>query len=104
MDRSGCSTAQTGHQDSKKLTTAGRAGFVGVSYHDTVPDGRAYQRRFGVPYPLANDPSGRTWARWRVPYQPVTVLVDAQGRVAQRFDGGTTGGTLRAALAYLVRE
>jgi hypothetical protein len=39
-----------------------------------------------------------------VPYQPVTVLVDRQGRIAERFDGGTTGGTLRAALAYLVGE
>jgi peroxiredoxin len=83
---------------------AGRVGFVGVSYHDTVNAGRAYQRRFDVPYPLANDSSGRTWARWRVPYQPVTVLVDKRGRVAERFDGGTTGGTLRAALAYLVGE
>jgi peroxiredoxin len=83
---------------------AGRVGFVGVSYHDSVAAGRNYQRRFGVSYPLANDASGRTWARWRVPYQPVTVLVDTQGRVAERFDGGTTGGTLRAALAYLVSE
>jgi peroxiredoxin len=83
---------------------AGRVGFVGVSYHDSVAAGRNYQRRFGVSYPLANDASGRTWARWRVPYQPVTVLVDTQGRVAERFDGGTTGGTLRAALAYLVGE
>jgi peroxiredoxin len=83
---------------------AGRVGFVGVSYHDTVAAGRDYQRRFAVPYPLANDASGRTWVRWRVPYQPVTVLVDTQGRVAERFDGGTTAGTLRAALAYLVGE
>jgi peroxiredoxin len=83
---------------------AGRVGFVGVSWHDTVADGRAYQRRYGVPYPLANDASGRTWARWQVPYQPVTVLVDRQGRIAERFDGGTTGGTLRAALAFLVGE
>ena len=83
---------------------AGRVGFVGVSYNDTVAAGRAYQRRYGVPYPLANDPSGRTWARWQVSYQPVIVLVDKRGRVAERFDGGTTGGTLRAALAYLVGE
>jgi peroxiredoxin len=83
---------------------AGRAGFVGVSNHDTVAAGRAYARRFGVPYPLANDASGKTWARWRVPYQPVIVLVDKQGRIAERFDGGTTGGTLRAALAYLGGE
>jgi peroxiredoxin len=83
---------------------AGRVGFVGVSYHDTVAAGRAYQRRFKASYPLANDPSGRTWARWGVPYQPVTVLVDKQGRVAERFDGGTTGGTLRDALTYLLDE
>ena len=83
---------------------AGQVGFVGVSYHDTVAAGRAYQRRFKVGYPLANDPSGKTWARWGVPYQPVTVLVDKQGRIAERFDGGTTGGTLRVHLAYLVAE
>ncbi len=81
---------------------AGRVGFVGVSNHDTLAAGRAYQRRFGISYPLANDASGRTWARWGVPYQPVTVLVDAQGRIAARFDGGATAGTLRAALAYLL--
>jgi peroxiredoxin len=83
---------------------AGRAGFVGVSNHDTVAAGRAYARRYDVPYPLANDASGRTWARWRVPYQPVTVVVDKRGRIAERFDGGTTGGTLRAALTYLAHE
>jgi peroxiredoxin len=83
---------------------AGRAGFVGVSNHDTVAAGRAYARRFDVRYPMANDASGKTWARWRVAYQPVTVLVDKQGRIAERFDGGTTGGTLRAALSYLTGE
>jgi peroxiredoxin len=101
-----CETCQLEQPD---LTTvaaefAGRVGFVGVSYHDTTAAGRRYQRRFNVPYPLANDPSGKTWARWGVPYQPVTVLVDTQGRVAARFDGGTTGGTLRVHLAYLTSE
>jgi peroxiredoxin len=101
-----CSVCQVEQPDLSRVAAefAGRVGFVGVSYHDTVAAGRAYQRRFRVPYPLANDPSGRTWARWRVPYQPVVVLVDKQGRIAERFDGGTTGGTLRAALAYLVGE
>jgi hypothetical protein len=39
-----------------------------------------------------------------VPYQPVVVLIDTKGRVAERFDGGTTGGTLHAALTYLTSE
>jgi peroxiredoxin len=101
-----CSICQVEQPDLSKVAKefAGRAGFVGVSNHDTVAAGRAYARRFDVPYPLANDASGKTWARWRVPYQPVIVLVDKQGRIAERYDGGTTGGTLRAALTYLARE
>ena len=101
-----CPICQVEQPDLSQVATrlAGRVGFVGVSYHDTVAAGRAYQRRFKVPYPLGNDPTGRTWARWRVPYQPVTVLVDKQGRIAERFDGGTTGGTLRVHLAYLLDE
>ncbi|HKO83463.1 MAG TPA: TlpA disulfide reductase family protein [Actinomycetota bacterium] len=101
-----CPICQTEQPDLSKVARqfADRVGFVGVSNHDTVAAGRVYARRFGVPYPLANDASGKTWARWRVPYQPVVVLVDSQGRIAERFDGGTTGGTLRAALTYLTRE
>jgi cytochrome c biogenesis protein CcmG, thiol:disulfide interchange protein DsbE len=101
-----CPICQVEQPDLSRVAAefAGRAGFVGVSYHDTVAAGRDYQRRFDVPYPLANDSSGRTWARWSVPYQPVTILVDKQGRIANRYDGGTTGGTLRAALTYLVGE
>jgi peroxiredoxin len=101
-----CPTCRVEQPDLSKVAAefAGRVGFVGVSYHDTVAAGRAYQRRFHVGYPLANDPSGRTWAAWGVPYQPVVVLVDTQGRIAERFDGGTTGGTLRVHLAYLVGE
>jgi peroxiredoxin len=101
-----CPICQAEQPDLSKVAKQfdSRAGFVGVSNHDTVAAGRAYAARFEVPYPLANDASGRTWARWRVPYQPVIVLVDKQGRIAERFDGGTTGGTLRAALTYLTRE
>lgn len=76
--------------------------FVGVSNHDTVSEGRKYQREFEIHYPLANDSSGRTWAAWRVPYQPVTVVVDRHGRVAWRFDGGLEPGQLDPVLEYVV--
>jgi peroxiredoxin len=79
-----------------------RVRFVGVSNHDTVSEGRKYQREFEIHYPLANDSSGRTWAAWRVPYQPVTVVVDRQGRVAWRFDGGLEPGQLDPVLEYVV--
>jgi len=77
---------------------------VGVSNRDTVAAGRAYQHEFDVPYPLANDDSGRTWAAWQVPYQPVTVVVDREGRVAERIDGEIDEPTLRRLLDKLLRE
>lgn len=79
-----------------------RVQFLGVSNHDTVDGGRDYQRYFKVPYPLANDASGRTWAAWGVPYQPVTVVVDQHGRVAWRFAGLLEPGMLAPVLEYLV--
>ena len=79
-------------------------GFVGVSNNDTVAEGRKYQQEFEVPYPLANDPSGHTWAAWRVPYQPVKVIVDRRGRVARRFDGGVEPEQLIPVLRYLLAE
>jgi peroxiredoxin len=76
--------------------------FVGVSNYDTVSEGRKFQHQFEIPYPLANDSSGHTWAVWRVPYQPVTVVVDRQGRIAWRFDGGLEPGQLDPVLEYVV--
>jgi peroxiredoxin len=73
-----------------------------VSFRDTVAAGRAYQREFDVPYPLANDASGRIWGAWRVPYQPVTVVVDDRGRIARRFEGEVEPADLRSVLQYLV--
>ena len=80
----------------------GQVQFLGVSNHDTVGEGREYQRDFEIPYPLANDSSGRTWAAWGVPYQPVTVVVDQHGRVAWRFAGLLEPGMLAPVLEYLV--
>jgi peroxiredoxin len=80
----------------------GQVRFVGVSNYDTVSEGRKYRRQFEVPYPLANDSSGRTWAAWRVPYQPVTVVVDERGRVVRRWDGEVEPAHLASVLKYLV--
>jgi hypothetical protein len=57
-----------------------------------------------VPYPLANDASGKTWGAWRVPYQPVTVIVDRDGRIAHRVDGEIHEDRLRELLDGVVRE
>jgi peroxiredoxin len=80
----------------------GRVQFLGVSNHDTVSEGREFQWKYEIPYPLANDSSGRAWAAWGVPYQPVTVVVDQHGRIAWRFDGLLEPGMLEPVLEYLV--
>jgi peroxiredoxin len=80
----------------------GQVQFFGVSNNDTVSGGREFQQKYEVPYPLANDASGRTWAAYRVPDQPVTVVVDERGRVARRFDGGIEPEQLAPVLEYLV--
>jgi peroxiredoxin len=80
----------------------GQVQFLGVSHNDSVSEGRKYQREFEVPYPLANDASGRTWAAYRVAYQPVTVVVDERGRIARRWDGGVEPEQLAPVLEYLV--
>jgi len=99
-----CVVCRTEQNDLDDVAVAfkDRVQFLGVSNHDTVSEGREYQRQFEIPYPLANDSSGRTWAAWGVPYQPVTVVVDQHGRIAWRFDGLLEPGKLDPVLEYLV--
>lgn len=59
--------------------------FAGVSNNDTVEDGKAYVDKYDVPFPMAHAPE--VWEAFDVPYQPVTIVIDAQGRIATRFDG-----------------
>jgi hypothetical protein len=60
--------------------------FIGVSDNrDTVEDGKDYADEFAVPYPLALEQN--VWDAYGVPYQPVTVLLDAEGVEVHRVSG-----------------
>ena len=74
--------------------------FVGVSNNDTVQDGRAYVNRFEVPYPMAHAPE--VWELYEVPYQPVTIVIGADGAVAERINGPVTYESLREAIAKVL--
>ena len=80
----------------------GRAFFVGVSNHDTVADGKAYAAEFGVPYPLAHAP--KVWRLYEVPYQPVTVVIGPDGRVASRTEGPITVEGLNETIQSFVQS
>jgi hypothetical protein len=75
---------------------AKKISFVGVSNNDTVEDGQDYAESFEVPYPLAHAPE--VWGLYDVPYQPVTIVLDARGREVARFDGPITEEQLRGAI------
>lgn len=66
--------------------------FVGVNTKDSSPDqGRAFQKRYDVPYPSFFDPSGRILLAFHRTLNPSaipsTVILDQQGRVAASILG-----------------
>ena len=66
--------------------------FVGVNTKDSSPDqGRAFERKYDVPYPSFFDPSGRTLLAFRGTLNPSaipsTVILDQEGRAAASILG-----------------
>jgi len=78
----------------------GKVTFVGVSNHDTIPDGRAYAEQFEVPYALGRAPD--VWEQFDVPYQPVTIVLDEDGAVATRIDGAIDPAALAKEIESLL--
>jgi hypothetical protein len=78
----------------------GEVVFVGVSNNDTVADGKRYVEEFEVPYAMAHAP--KVWELYDVTYQPVTVVLGADGRIASRVDGPVTYDQLKSILKEVV--
>jgi hypothetical protein len=74
----------------------GKVTFAGVSNNDSVEDGKGYVEEFKVPYPMAHSPE--TWDAFDVPYQPVTIVIDANGGIVDRFDGPIAYKDLKASI------
>jgi hypothetical protein len=74
----------------------GKVVFAGVSNNDSVEDGKGYVQDFDVPYAMAHSPE--TWEAFDVPYQPVTIVIDADGGIVDRFEGPITYDGLKASI------
>jgi peroxiredoxin len=72
---------------------------LGIAVNDAPSDSRAFARQVGVTFPLAVDRDASLAAKYGVTGLPVTVLVDAQGRVVS-----TTRGPVSEADLAAVRE
>ena len=76
----------------------GEVTFIGVSNNDTVEDGKSYASEYDVPYGLAHAPE--VWDLYDVPYQPVTIVIGADGVPVEggRIDGPITEESLAAVI------
>ncbi|MFN2625456.1 MAG: TlpA family protein disulfide reductase [Mycobacteriales bacterium] len=80
---------------------------VGVDVKDTRANALAHVRRYAVTYPSLFDHAYHVAARFRdVSLQalPTTLVLDAQGRVAARFYGGTTARELLPVVQRVAAE
>ena len=76
----------------------GRVSVVGVSYTDEVAGARRFIRRFGWTFPNLSDPEGTAGSRYGLSGLPVTVILDADGRIARQLRGPQTEAKLDAAV------
>ena len=73
---------------------------VGLGTRNSLDDARAFVRRHSMRATrMVWDADGRSWSAYEVTYQPVTIVIGADGRVLGRqagsFDGRFVERTLR---------
>lgn len=71
---------------------------VGIVWNDTRDDARDFRRQFGLSFPQALDPTGRTAIDFGVFGIPETYLVDGDGIVRAKLTGAVGPGSLDEAM------
>lgn len=79
-------------------STHGRVGFLGIDNGDTVAAARAFLHRYGIRYPQLDDPNSTVGHRFGLPGIPVTLALDASGRIVYRRIGEISTAQLTAAV------
>lgn len=80
---------------------ADRVQFLGVDSRDSAAQAGPFLAKVGVTYPNVVDPDGDLLAHLRVPGLPVTLLLDADGRVVGKHIGQLKQSSLDDLLAKL---
>lgn len=83
---------------------AAGAQFVGINTQDRPEAAADFLARTGVTYPQLVDVDGLVLADTRVPGLPVTLALDADGRVVDRVVGEISGEELATLLDSLAEE
>lgn len=74
--------------------------FLGVDTRDSTDAAAAYLPEVGVTYPQLVDPDGDLLANLRIPGLPVTIVLDADGRIAAKHIGELSSDTLEELLTH----
>lgn len=75
-----------------------RVSMVGVSYTDDPKGARDFVERYRWTFPNLSDPEGLAGSRYGLVGLPVTVILDAEGRIAKQLRGPQTEAKLEAAV------
>lgn len=100
-----CRKEQPQLERAARSTAGNGVRFLGVDTKDDTGSARAYVRRFHVSYPSLVDPAGTAGLAFGslLPRAvPFTFVLDSRGRVAARFVGPTTFGSLTATVAQIL--
>lgn len=72
--------------------------FFGVAWHATEEECREYVEEFDVPYKNGLDTEDEIFRAYKVGYQPATILISKDGRIAHSNYGPITEDDLDAAI------
>ena len=81
-----------------------RTALFGVVFSDSESAAASFARSVGLAYPILGDPGGVIANDFGVAALPVTVVIDARGRVAEVLQGPATTSQLVAAARRARRE
>lgn len=76
--------------------------FIGVLYDDEPAKARRELQRIGQAFPTVYDPSQRVSVDYGVTGVPETFIIDAEGRIAEKFVGPVGPGQIEQALKELL--
>ncbi|HUD69088.1 MAG TPA: TlpA disulfide reductase family protein [Acidimicrobiales bacterium] len=83
--------------------TRSRAVLLGVVFSDSDAAASSFAHAFGLTYPILEDPAGAIANDFGVVNLPVTVVIDARGRVDEVLEGTATTNQLDAAASRAMR-
>ena len=75
--------------------------FIGVNTQDTRDRALRFVGETGVTYPIIEDLDDNMFSAFQGFGMPVTIFIDAEGKVVGRFDGGLFGDDIEAKMREL---